>query len=289
MDAFEKNKIAGAILSALLLTVSINVVTNAFFEKSTARVVGYDLPSEGEAATPGKESIAAEPAVPLPVMLAKADPARGEKALGKCKACHSFEKGGPNRVGPNLYGIISHTMGAAVGFNYSSAFKAKNAEKAVWTFEAMDQYLTNPKAYIKGTNMAFAGISKAEERADIIAYLRTLSDSPVPLPAAPAPTAAAPTPPAPTTPPPAAASPKAQGAPSSAAPPSPPAATAPTPPAAASPKAQEAPSSAAPSSPPAATAPTSPAAASPKAQGAPSSPAATSAPAAAPLKPSNSH
>jgi cytochrome c len=186
MDAFERNKISGAILSALLLIVSINVFTNAFFEKHPGHGVGYELPSDNSSgAASEKGSKTEEPTVPLPVLLAKADPARGEKALSKCKACHSFEKGGPNRVGPNLYDIINRTMGAAVGFNYSSAFKAKNEEKAVWTFEAIDNYLKNPKAYIKGTNMAFAGISKAEERADLIAYLRGLSDNPASLPAAP--------------------------------------------------------------------------------------------------------
>jgi cytochrome c len=276
MDAFEKNKIAGAILSALLLTVSIDVLSNTLFDKGKAQGIGYDLPSdEGAPSSSEKQAAAAEPSVPFPVLLAKADPARGEKAVGKCKACHSFEKGGPNRVGPNLYGIITHTMGAAAGFNYSSAFKEKNAQKAVWTFEAMDSYLTNPKAYIKGTNMAFAGISKAEERADLIAYLRTLSDSPAPLPATPLPA----------TPPPEASAPASPATAPPTAPPSP--KTPPTPSAAPLPGAS-APANPA-TAPPAPKTPPTPSAAPPPEASAPPTPATAPPAPKTPPTPSNAH
>jgi cytochrome c len=113
-------------------------------------------------------------------LLTAADPAAGEKAAAKCKACHSFDKGGPNKVGPNLWDIVGNKQ-AHLGdaFKYSDALKGMGKE---WTYEELDKFLTAPKEYAPGTRMVFPGIKKPEERAAVIAYLRTLSDSPKPLP-----------------------------------------------------------------------------------------------------------
>jgi cytochrome c len=123
--------------------------------------------------------------------LAKADPKKGEASVALCKVCHSFDKGAPSPIGPNLYGVVGRKIASLEGFNYSPALKAK-ASEGDWTFEHLDLWLTNPQAFAPGTTMAFPGIPDLKTRADVIDFLRTKSDSPVPLPEAPP--AAAPAP-----------------------------------------------------------------------------------------------
>jgi cytochrome c len=145
-------------------------------------------PAEGAAkggeAAPGAEILPA---------LAKADPKKGEASVALCKVCHSFDKGAPSPIGPNLYGVVGRKIASLEGFNYSPALKAKQSE-GDWTFEHLDLWLTNPQAFAPGTTMAFPGLPDLHTRADVIDFLRTKSDNPVPLPeaapaAAPAPAA----------------------------------------------------------------------------------------------------
>jgi cytochrome c len=115
----------------------------------------------------------------LSALLASADPADGEKVFKKCKACHTPEQGGPNRVGPNLWNVVGGPKAAHEGFSYSDAMKGLGGD---WTYADLDAYLTKPKDFAPGTKMSFAGLKKPEDRAAVISYLRTLSDSPKPLP-----------------------------------------------------------------------------------------------------------
>ena len=179
MDSFELNKIAGAVLATLLVTLGLNIFSGIIFAPRPAGDAGYALPVPAEEAAPqGAEAPAAQ-TEPLPVLLASADVAKGQASVRKCTSCHTVEKGGANRVGPILYDVIGRPKASLAGFGYSAALKGKGGE---WTFDDMNAFLQNPKGYAPGTIMAFAGLGSAKERADVIAYLRTLADSPKPLP-----------------------------------------------------------------------------------------------------------
>jgi len=174
----ETNKIAGAVLSTLLVALGLNMIAGIVFTPHKPAVPGYELPSEEPAAAAGAAAPAADE--PIAVRLAKADPAKGERAVGSCKACHTFEKGGANKVGPHLYDVYGRPKASIEGFGYSAAMKARSSEK--WEADQLDGFLKNPKAYMPGTIMAFAGLGRADTRADVIAYIDTLSDSPKALP-----------------------------------------------------------------------------------------------------------
>jgi len=189
MSSFELNKILGAILGTCL----INIAAGSIFREEKPEKPGYAIAVKTEAG--GKKEAAAQE-VPIATRLAKASVEKGQAVAKQCQACHTFEKGGPNRVGPNLWGIVGEPRGQGRGFNFSAAMKAKGGN---WTFEELDKFLTNPRGYISGTAMTFAGISNDQQRADVIDYLHTLSDNPEPLPkpeaaAAPAGGGAAPKP-----------------------------------------------------------------------------------------------
>jgi cytochrome c len=177
MDSFEFNKIAGAVLGALGLTLGLNLVSDAIFSHAELAKPGYDLPGAPEAG--GKSEAAAAPAEPLPELLAKADPAKGEADIKVCQACHNFEKGAGAKVGPPLYGVVGRAKASIAGFDYSDGLKAKGGN---WSFEDLNAFITSPKAFAPGTKMAFGGEANAHKRADIIDYLHTLSDKPEALP-----------------------------------------------------------------------------------------------------------
>jgi cytochrome c len=175
--SFETNKIAGAVLGALLFALALANFSDILFSHAKAARPGYDLPvSEGTSA----EAPAASAAVtPIAARLASADPKKGEAATKPCQACHNFEKGAGPKVGPPLYGVVDRPKGSVPGFSYSDALKGKGGE---WTYADLDEFIANPKGDISGTKMAFAGVQDPAKRADIIDYLHTLSDNPAPLP-----------------------------------------------------------------------------------------------------------
>lgn len=180
MDTFEINKILGALLGTLLFTLALNIVAGGIFTSKMPAKPGYEVAVVEQPAA-GAAQAAAQPEEPIETLLAKADPQKGANSAKKCLVCHTFEKGGPNKVGPDLWGVVGRPRGGHEGFAYSTAMKSK---PGAWTFEELNKFLANPRGYIPGTSMAFLGLSKPSERADVIAYLNTLADNPKPLPKA---------------------------------------------------------------------------------------------------------
>jgi cytochrome c len=181
MDSFELNKFAGAALAALLVIFgSKTIVDIAKGGHDTHVKAGFTLPAPKDAPAAGGASVASAAAFSFDAVktaLAKASVENGQATFKKCTACHTPDKGGANRVGPNMWGVVGRKAGSVPGFAYSEPMKAQPE----WTFEKLATFIHNPKS-IAGTKMVFAGIADPAEMADLLAYMRTLSDSPVPLP-----------------------------------------------------------------------------------------------------------
>lgn len=182
MDSFELNKIMGAVLGTLMFVMGVGFLAEAIYHPIEDRGPGYALPEPEVAEAGGAEEAA--PEVPLGVLLASASADRGAAAVRKCQSCHNFGEGEPNKQGPNLYQIVGASEAHRDDFAYSDALLEHKAAGDTWTYENLNTFLTNPKAYAPGTKMTFAGVRSPEERADILAYLQTLSPAPVPFPAA---------------------------------------------------------------------------------------------------------
>lgn len=172
------NTIAGWVLAAGIAALGLSVVTGEHFRSERPEKMGYEVEGVEAEASAGGE-VAEQPAA---FYLAKADPAKGADVFKKCGACHSDQKGGPNMIGPQLWGVVGRPVGTEAGFAYSDALKAHTGP---WTFDELFAWLKSPKGYAPGTKMTFAGLSKPEDRANLIAYLNTESDKPEPLPTAP--------------------------------------------------------------------------------------------------------
>lgn len=179
--SMEWNKIFGAVLLAGLIAMLTGFMSEVLVHPKTPEKAAYVIAvPEGKGADT-KGGGGGAPAGPgdIAPLLAKADPAAGQAAAKACASCHSFDKGAAAKVGPNLYGIVGSKHGHMEGFAYSDAIKGHAGN---WDYAELNKFIYDPKAYAPGTKMTFAGVKKDQERANIIAYLRSLSDSPAPLP-----------------------------------------------------------------------------------------------------------
>ncbi len=178
MDSCLISKILGSFIGAVALAAGANLMSTVMVSAPTPLKPAYVVATAD--APVAKAAVVEEK--PLAVLLASADAQRGAVAFKACLACHTINKEGANKVGPNLYNVVGRARASAPNFKYSAAMKASAASAPNWEYEGINQLIKNPKAYIAGTAMAFAGIASADQRADIIAYLRAQADQPLPLP-----------------------------------------------------------------------------------------------------------
>lgn len=178
MDSFEYNKILASVLVALLVGMTGSLISGYFIhpEKITKPLFeeGPESSAPAEKHTTDDDSL--KPITPL---LASASIDRGKTIAKKCTQCHTFEKDGSNKTGPNLWNIIGAKIAHAATFAYSAAFKEKGG---TWDYEKLNIFLHKPRAFIATTKMSFVGLKEAQDRADIIAYLNSINDTPAPLP-----------------------------------------------------------------------------------------------------------
>jgi cytochrome c2 len=187
MDSFEWNKIIGAVLFALLISVGLGIFSGILFETEKPESPGYAV----AIAAPETNAPAAPAPKPIAALLQDADAKKGEATAKICQTCHDLTKGGPNKVGPNLWDVVNRKIASHPGFDYSDAMKKHADEAGTWTFENLNAFLHDPRGVVPGTKMTFAGLKKDDERANVIAFLHTLSDNPAPLPPPPAEAASA--------------------------------------------------------------------------------------------------
>lgn len=188
MDSFELNKIMGAILGTLLFVMGVGFLAEIIYHPIEGRGPGYPLPVP-EGTEVAEAAVEEEPAVPLGVLLASANVDQGATAARKCQSCHNFEQGAGNKQGPELYDVVGRIIGSVEGFNYSEIMASHREAGDAWTYAALDAFLLSPSDYMPGTKMNFAGVRSDEERANILAYMGSLSDSPEPFPPADVPPA----------------------------------------------------------------------------------------------------
>jgi cytochrome c len=180
MDSMEVNKGIAAVLVAGIAFFLTGLIGDNLVRETVPEKPVLNIATAPTAPTGGGEAKPAGPA-PIAPLLALADAKSGDQSAHKiCVACHTFDKGGKPGVGPNLYGIVGAPHDHEDGFNYSPAMQKFKGQP--WTYDALNDWLFKPSAYAPGTRMTFAGITSDKQRADVIAYLRSLSDSPEPLP-----------------------------------------------------------------------------------------------------------
>ena len=181
MDSFEINKIVASILLVALLFIGIGKISDLVFHVDKPKTPGYkvEVPEGNVVSQVSETQNETVEEVDIAALLALGDVSHGANVFKKCSACHVVEKGGANKIGPALYGVLGRKVGAIQDYKYSQSLAEYGKE---WTFEEMNGYLRKPQAWIKGTKMSFAGLRKEKDRASVILYLNKYSDSPLQLP-----------------------------------------------------------------------------------------------------------
>jgi cytochrome c len=172
------NTIAGWVLFAGIIALGSSIVAGEAFHSERPEKMGYPIEGVQEEGEAG----ATEAEQPIEFYLASADPAKGEQVFKKCAACHNADQGGANQLGPNLWGVLGEPIGKGRGFAFTDALAKVGG---TWNWDNLSKWLHSPKTFAPGTKMTFAGLSKPEDRANVIAFLNQHSSSPLPLPAAP--------------------------------------------------------------------------------------------------------
>ena len=171
-NAYQVNKVLGFLLGTALVLQAVHILDGTF---NPARV------AEPGPQVADKKEPSPEASAQFNTLLASASAERGEQMAKPCEICHNLQEGQGPKIGPDLYGVVGRPVASVPGFNYSAPLKAKGG---TWTFDALNAWLTNPRAVVPGTAMTFAGLQSEKQRADVVAYLDTLSKNPVPLPKA---------------------------------------------------------------------------------------------------------
>ena len=176
-------RIMGSVLGAVLFVVAVHIASQAIYYAPPPAKPAYIVPgAQAKAETPATAAAAAVPAEAAPdfaTAIPMADAMAGAAIAERCAACHDWTKGGPNKIGPNLYGVVGRAKASHPGFDYSAAMKAKGGN---WTYADLFNFLRQPAIFVPGTKMSFAGLPRAQDRLNVIAYLRMQADSPAPLP-----------------------------------------------------------------------------------------------------------
>ena len=177
MNGFEINKIIAAIIFTVLVVFGIDKITDLIFHIEKPSEAAYKI--EAPAVKTASAESSSSGSVDIKALLALGTIEHGQKVFKKCSACHVVAKGGKNKIGPVLYGILGKQSASVSDYKYS---KALIAHGKVWSFTEMNSYLIKPQAHIKGTKMAFAGLKKEKDRASVILYMNSMSDNPLPKP-----------------------------------------------------------------------------------------------------------
>ena len=174
------NKIIVSIVFAIILVLGINKITDMIFYVEKPEKSAYQVASVATATstTSTETTSVSSESGNIMALFASTSAADGAKVFKKCLACHSIEKGGPNKIGPNIFGVLNRKAGSISDYKYS---KAMAAYGKVWSFEEMNGFLTKPKDWIKGTKMSFIGLKSAKDRAAVILYMNENTDNPLPL------------------------------------------------------------------------------------------------------------